>query len=75
MDWRTSDEQQHPRNEIGARRAAGPARAGLADAAGATLPQYRDGRFCLEPALTRDLQMARITGGRFGAAYDGLLGE
>jgi hypothetical protein len=69
MDWRTSDEQHD--NPIEAQfkvdgplgTPGNPALAGAADAA---VGGDRLGCIALEPALLRELQMARAAGARFG---------
>jgi len=69
MDWRTSDEQHD--NPIEARfKADGPpgtpGNPPMAGAADAAVGGDRLGCIALEPALFRELQMARTAGARFG---------
>ena len=66
MDWRTSNDSND--TGIETRRDLEPRLPGdrLAGAAGATFPTHRHGRIRLDAALSRDLQVARAAGGRFG---------
>jgi hypothetical protein len=65
MDWRTSDEQ--PDTQFLRTPETGPLRAGsLAGAADAPCRADGFGRVALEPALVRELQVARTAGRRFG---------
>jgi hypothetical protein len=68
MDWRTSDEQ--PDTNLVRALGTDHSRAGsLADVADAARGAAAFGRFALEPALVRELQVARAAGGRFGGDH------
>jgi hypothetical protein len=73
MDWRTSDELRQPDPSTDGHVAArDTGRGALADAAVAALAAHGHGIFRLEPALDRELQVARAAGQRFGVTGPGV---